>query len=106
MRAIRQAVQSLAIKGRAALAGITERTFEVAPDRELLNKEAEIIGVSHHLAQELPALIEWVRRGTLDLSKVITRREAFEAGAVNAVFDRLESFSEEGRAVIQVGEQS
>ena len=52
---MRQAVQCLAIKGRAALAGLMDRTFEVAPYTEVLNKEAEIIGVSDHQAQELPA---------------------------------------------------
>ena len=45
-----QAVQSLATLGRAALVGLTQETFELAPYRELINKEAEVIGVSDHLA--------------------------------------------------------
>jgi 2-desacetyl-2-hydroxyethyl bacteriochlorophyllide A dehydrogenase len=98
---MRQAVQSLAIKGRAALAGITVQTFEVAPYTEVINKEAEIIGVSDHLAQELPGLIEWVRQGKLDLSRIITRTVPLEAGAVNEVLDKLEGFTEEGRVVIR-----
>ena len=77
---MRQAVQSLAIKGRAALAGLMDKTFEIAPYMEVLNKEAEIIGVSDHLAQELPGLIEWVRQGKLDLSRIITRTVPLEAG--------------------------
>jgi 2-desacetyl-2-hydroxyethyl bacteriochlorophyllide A dehydrogenase len=97
---MRQAVQCLAIQGRAALAGITEKTFEVAPYMELLNKEAEIIGVSDHLAQELPQLLEWARRGALDLSGIITRTVPLEAGAVNEALDGLERFGEEGRMVI------
>jgi propanol-preferring alcohol dehydrogenase len=97
---MRQAVQSLAIQGRAALAGITDKTFEVAPYFEVLNKEAEIIGVSDHLAQELPQLIEWARRGALDLSKVITRTLPLDAQAVNDALDGLEKFGEEGRMVI------
>jgi propanol-preferring alcohol dehydrogenase len=97
---MRQAVQSLAIQGRAALAGITDKTFEVAPYFEVLNKEAEIIGVSDHLAQELPQLIDWARRGALDLSKVITRTLPLDAKAVNDALDGLEQFGEEGRAVI------
>ena len=36
-------------------------------------KQSEIIGVSDHLASELPLLIEWVRQGKLDLSRVVTR---------------------------------
>ncbi len=98
---MQQSVRSLAIKGRAALAGITEKTFAIAPYHELLNKEAEIIGVSDHLAQELPRLIEWVRRGKIDLSSVITRAVPFEAAAVNEALDRLESFGEDVRMVIR-----
>ncbi len=98
---MRQAVQCLAIQGRVALAGITEKTFEVAPYMEVLNKEAEIIGVSDHLAQELPQLIEWARRGVLDLSGVITRTVPLEARAVNEALDGLERFGGEGRVVIK-----
>jgi 2-desacetyl-2-hydroxyethyl bacteriochlorophyllide A dehydrogenase len=97
---MRQAVQCLAIQGRAALAGITEKTFEVAPYAEVLNKEAEIIGVSDHLAQEMPPLLEWTRRGALDLCDVITRTVPLEAGAVNRVLDDLEQFEQEGRTVL------
>jgi len=68
-----QAFKSLAIQGRLAIAGITEHGFQIAPYWDLINKEAEIIGVSDHLAQEIPELIEWARRGTLDLSQVISR---------------------------------
>ena len=97
---MRQAVQSLAIQGRAALAGITEKTFEVAPYAEVLNKEAEIIGVSDHLAQELPQLLEWARRGALDLSKVISRTLPLDPRVVNDALDHLEQFGDEGRMVL------
>jgi 2-desacetyl-2-hydroxyethyl bacteriochlorophyllide A dehydrogenase len=97
---MRQAVQSLAIQGRAALAGITEKTFEVAPYAEVLGKEAEIIGVSDHLAQELPQLLEWARGGALDLSRVITRTLPLEAKAVNDALDGLERFGQDARLVI------
>jgi propanol-preferring alcohol dehydrogenase len=82
---MRQAVAALGIKGRAALAGITQQAFEVAPYAQLLNKEAEIIGVSDHLAQELPLLIEWVRQGRLDLSSVISRTVPLEAEPIVTV---------------------
>jgi 2-desacetyl-2-hydroxyethyl bacteriochlorophyllide A dehydrogenase len=95
-----QATRSLAIKGRAALVGISADSFPVTPYHEVINKEAEIIGVSDHLAQELPRLIEWVSSGKLDLSTVVTQTVPLEAQAVNAVLDRLESFSEDVRAVI------
>ena len=97
---MRQAIQSVAIKGRAALAGITDKTFEVAPYHEVLNKEAEIIGVSDHLASELPQLIDFARTGKLDLSHVITRTVSLDAGAINDALDRLEQFTVPGRQVI------
>jgi propanol-preferring alcohol dehydrogenase len=98
---MRQAVRCLGIQGRAVLAGITEKTFELAPYEEILNKEAEIIGVSDHLAQELPQLLEWTRRGALDLSGVITRTIPLDARAVNDTLDELEKFEVEGRMVVQ-----
>jgi 2-desacetyl-2-hydroxyethyl bacteriochlorophyllide A dehydrogenase len=97
---MRQAVQSLAILGRAALVGLTQETFEVAPYSELLNKEAEIIGVSDHLASEIPLLLDLVRTGKLDLFQGITRTVPLEAGAVNGVLDRLEEFGNDVRVVI------
>lgn len=99
---MRQAVQALAIQGRAALAGITEKSFEVAPYQEVLNKEAEIIGVSDHLAQEMPQLLEWTRRGALDLCDVITRTVPLDATVINRVLDDLERFEQEGRTVLKL----
>lgn len=97
---MKQAFKSLAIQGRLAIAGISEHAFEIAPYWDLINREAEIIGVSDHLAQEIPQLIEWVRKGALDLSRVITRSVPLEAGAVNQVLDNLDAFSEDVRVVI------
>lgn len=97
---MRQAVQSLAILGRAALVGLTRETLAVAPYSELLNKEAEIIGVSDHLASEIPLLLDLVREGKLDLSHGIIRTVPLEAGAVNGVLDRLEEFGDDVRVVI------
>jgi len=98
---MRQAVSCLAIQGRAALVGITEKNFEISPYLEVLNKEAEIIGVSDHLAQELPQLLEWARRGVLDLSRAITRTLPLDANAVNAALDEMETFDVDGRIVIK-----
>jgi len=97
---MQQAVRVLAIQGRAALAGITEKTLEIAPYAEILNKEAEIVGVSDHLAWELPLLMEWVREGKLDLSGVVTRSIPLEAAGVNATLDQLSEFGDDVRVVI------
>jgi propanol-preferring alcohol dehydrogenase len=97
---MQQSVRSLARQGRAALAGITDRTFYVSPYHELINREAEIIGVSDHLAVEIPMVLEFARSGKLNFSKVVTRTVALDAKAINAVLDRLECFGEEVRVVI------
>ena len=98
---MRQAVRCLAIQGRAGLVGITEKSFEVSSYMDVLNKEAEIIGVSDHLAQELPQLLKWAGMGALDLSSVITRKIPLEPQAVNKALDELEQFGVDGRIVIK-----
>jgi 2-desacetyl-2-hydroxyethyl bacteriochlorophyllide A dehydrogenase len=97
---MRQAVQSLAILGRAILVGITDRAFEIYPYAEVLGKEAEVIGSSDHLASELPTLLDFARRGLLDLSSVITHTVPLEAAPVNETLDDLEQFGESVRTVI------
>ena len=97
---MRQAVQSLAIFGRAGLVGITDKSFDVYPYVELLGKEAEVIGCSDHLLHELPLLIEFARRGLLDLSDVVTATVPLDAAAVNDVLDALERFGGQVRTVI------
>ena len=98
---MRQAVQSLAPLGRAALVGLSRETFEIAPYTELLNKEAEIVGVSDHLASEIPLLLELARTGQIDLSKII-RTVPLEAQDMNEALDRLENFGDDVRTVILV----
>jgi 2-desacetyl-2-hydroxyethyl bacteriochlorophyllide A dehydrogenase len=97
---MRQAVQSLAVQGRAAIAGLGDRTFEIASYSELLSTEAEVIGVADHLAQEMPLLLEFARQGKLDLSKVITRVVPLDADAINGVLDELDRYGDQVRAVI------
>jgi len=95
-----QSVRVLAVGGRAALAGITTRSFEVTPYHELINKEAEIIGVSDHLAQELPLLIELARLGKLNLAPIVSRTIALDADAINQALDDLDRFSDAARVVV------
>lgn len=95
-----QAVRSLAILGRAVLAGITDQPFSIDSYADLLGREAEVIGSSDHLLWELPVLVEFVRQGRLDLSHVVTRTVPLEAEAINGVMDALEEFGGEVRAVI------
>jgi propanol-preferring alcohol dehydrogenase len=97
---MQQAVACLAVLGRAVMVGLTQQTIQVAPYRDLVGREGEIIGSSDHLAQELPTLIELARRGALDLSNVVTDRIPLDAGAINAALDRLEQFGNDVRVVI------
>jgi len=101
---MQQAFKSLAVFGRVVIVGLTDRTFEIAPYNDLLNKETEIIGASDHLASELPLLLDLARRGVLDLSSVITGTVPLDAGAINAAMDRLEHFGGDGRVVIVPGD--
>jgi 2-desacetyl-2-hydroxyethyl bacteriochlorophyllide A dehydrogenase len=97
---MQQAVRSLAKQGRVAIAGITEKNFEVSPYHELVNREAEIIGVSDHLAAEIPSLLEFARTRKLNLSNVVTRTIPLDAKAINNVLDQLQHFCEDVRVVI------
>lgn len=96
----RQAVLSLAVFGRAVLVGLTDEDFLLNSYRDVILKEAQIIGCSDHLLSEMPLLLELVRRGSLDLSSVVTRTVPLDAAAVNDVLDRLETFGPDVRAVI------
>ncbi|MHB0875688.1 MAG: alcohol dehydrogenase catalytic domain-containing protein [Anaerolineae bacterium] len=88
-----QAVRSLARLGRAVMVGIGNRPLEVDTYTELIGKEAEVIGASDHLLQELPLLIEYARRGDLDLSRVVARTVPLAASAINETLDGLERFA-------------
>jgi D-arabinose 1-dehydrogenase-like Zn-dependent alcohol dehydrogenase len=96
------AVRCLAVLGRAALVGLTEKSFEVAPYQNVINKEAEIIGVSDHLASELPALLEMARAGKLRFPPGTIRTVPLEAAAVNETLDGLERGADPVRTVIQM----
>jgi D-arabinose 1-dehydrogenase-like Zn-dependent alcohol dehydrogenase len=99
-RTTRQAVQCLAIFGRAVLVGLTDQLVQIHPYTEVLGKEVEIIGASDHLVSEFPMLFEFARRGLLDLSDVITRTVALDADAVNEALDELDRFGGNVRTVI------
>jgi D-arabinose 1-dehydrogenase-like Zn-dependent alcohol dehydrogenase len=91
-----QAVRSLGIFGRAALVGLSDKSFPVAPYANLINKEARIIGVSDHLASELPGLLAMARAGRLEFPEKSLRAIPLEAAAINAALDVLEGKEEAG----------
>jgi len=96
------AVRCLAIFGRAALVGLTQKSFEVAPYQNVINKEVEIIGVSDHLASELPQILQLAREGKLRFPAHAIRTIPLEATAINETLDALERGTGQIRTVIQM----
>jgi D-arabinose 1-dehydrogenase-like Zn-dependent alcohol dehydrogenase len=101
-KTMRQAVQCLGALGRAALVGLTAESMSIFPYTELINKEAEIIGVSDHLAAELPTLIEFARSGKLRFPPDALRFVELDAGQINASLDAFQSSIDHIRTVIKV----
>jgi propanol-preferring alcohol dehydrogenase len=97
---MRQAVQALAVQGRAVVAGLAAEPLVLDTYRDLLGKEAELIGANDHLLQELPLLLDLARRGALDLTRVVARTVPLDAGAVNEVLDELDRYAAPVRTVI------
>jgi D-arabinose 1-dehydrogenase-like Zn-dependent alcohol dehydrogenase len=100
-KTMRQAVLCLGPLGRAALVGLTAETMSILPYTELINKEAEIIGVSDHLAAELPTLIEFARSGKLRFPSDALRFVDLDAKQINASLDGLQNSIDHIRTVIR-----
>ncbi len=96
-----QALGVLAPQGRAALAGLTQERMSIAPYPDVLSREAEIIGVSDHLASEIGELMAFIERGELHLADAVTRIVPLDAAAINGVLDDLEAFRDDVRTVIR-----
>ena len=101
-KTMHQAVLCLGPLGRAALVGLTAESISIFPYLELINKEAEIIGVSDHLATELPMLIEFARSGKLRFPPETLRVIDLETVQVNAALDGLQDSIDHVRTVIRV----
>ncbi len=99
-KTMRQAVLCLGPLGRAALVGLTAESMSIFPYTELINKEAEIIGVSDHLATEVPALLEFARSGKLRFPPETLRVVDLDAAQINAALDALQDSIDHVRTVI------
>ena len=97
---MRQAVQCLGVLGRTAFVGLTAESISIFPYPELINKEAEIIGVSDHLATELPTLLEFARSGKLRFPAETLRVVDLDAAQINAALDALQDSIDHIRTVI------
>ena len=97
---MQQAVQMLAVHGRAVIAGLSRSPLALDTYRHLLGPETELIGANDHLLGELPLLIELARSGTLDLGPVVTQSVPLDAAEVNRVLDDLDAYRAPLRTVI------
>jgi len=97
---MQQAVRSVGVGGRVAIAGITEKAVEIRPYVELIGKEAELIGVSDHNIDEIWDLLEWADEGRFDLSEIVTEQVSLDADEINPVLDALARGAAAARTVI------
>jgi D-arabinose 1-dehydrogenase-like Zn-dependent alcohol dehydrogenase len=101
-----QAVRCLGILGRAALVGLTAESMSVLPYTELINKEVEVIGVSDHLATELPLLMQLARNGKLCFPQGTLCSVGLDAVQINAALDAVAKSTDHIRTVIIPGTSS
>jgi propanol-preferring alcohol dehydrogenase len=87
---MRQALTSLAPQGRAVLVGLSDQMLTLDPYREILGREAELIGSNDHTLAEVSEVLGFAERGALELSAAVSRTVPLEAAAINAVLDELE----------------
>ena len=95
-----QAIRCLAVFGRAALVGLTAESLSILPYTEVINKEAEIIGVSDHLATELLLLMQFARNGKLCFPEGTLGSVGLDAAQINAALAAIVRSSDHIRTVI------
>jgi propanol-preferring alcohol dehydrogenase len=98
-----QAVRCLGILGRAAIVALSRESLSFLPYTDLINKETEVIGVSDHLASEIPSLIRYAQTGKLTFPESALRFVNLDAAEINAALDALESSTDHVRTVIAHG---
>jgi propanol-preferring alcohol dehydrogenase len=74
--------------------------MSLLPYPNLINKEAEVIGVSDHLASELPVLIDFAGRGKLRFPEGTLRFVNLNATQINVALDEVEKSTDHIRTVI------
>ena len=99
-KTMQQAVQCLAKLGRAALVGLTNEALSIAAYTEIINKEVELVGVSDHLASEIPVLTEFARSGELRFPNDALRTIDLDAMEINAALDAVQSSTNHIRTIV------
>jgi len=99
-KTMEQAVDSLSNLGRAVMVGMNQQPISINTYRQVLGKEAEIIGSNDHHLEELHVLVDLARRAILDTSRVVSQVIPLDAERINQRLDDLENFTRDVRAVI------
>jgi propanol-preferring alcohol dehydrogenase len=97
---VQQAVRSVGIGGRVAVAGITNEDVPLNPYTEIIAREAEVIGVSDHIPEEISQLLTWTAEGSFALDHAIGGSVALDASRIEAVFIDLKRGVAPARTVI------
>ena len=95
-----QAVRCVGVLGRAAMVALSRESLSLFPYTELINKEAQVIGVSDHLASELPTLMRYAETGNLTFPEAALRFVGLDAAQINGALDALERSTDHVRTVI------
>lgn len=95
-----QTVQCLAVQGRAAMVALSKESMSLLPYFDLINKEAELIGVSDHLTSELPVLMDLARNGKLHFPEGTLGFIDLDARQINTALDAVEKSTDQIRTVI------
>ena len=104
-KTMEQAIECVGNLGRAVMVGLNPQPIKVNTYRQVLGKEAEIIGSNDHLLSELPLLVNMARQKVLDTSRVVSQIIPLDADKINQRLDDLGNFTNDVRVVItQTGE--
>jgi D-arabinose 1-dehydrogenase-like Zn-dependent alcohol dehydrogenase len=103
---MQQAVRCLAIQGRAAMVALSKDSMSLSPYPGLINKEAEIIGVSDHLGSDLPVLMDLARDGKLRFLEGTLRSVDLNAMQINAALNAVEKSTDHIRTIIVQGDKT
>lgn len=98
---MRDAVAMLRPQGRAVAVGITHREFGLDPYRDLVRREAEILGTADHLPSEIDEILGWAATGLIDVDRLVTATIPLEQEAVEQALVSLEAFGAGIRTVIE-----
>lgn len=95
-----QALASLGVQGRIALVGIGKKPFKVDSYANVINREAEIVGVSDHKHSELQPLMGFADQGLIDINTVVEDIIPLDVTQINQKLDDLAAFHSSARTVI------